>query len=203
MHSRTKKFILIFTVVLVVPTTALTADWLFGWHAWLWQTPAPQQNAQEVRKLYQLREFCDQSFAMEKRLDFVILKMTEKKFHWNDKTAHWESSTTSPKEATIGLGTSNRPAMYDAYAMDAESKINTLVESKSIQVQKLRDRNSRYFEKIGNDVRQYGAEDPALWAAVQAKHDELAQTVKTGEFQGCIDELDSILPTTVVGGGGQ
>jgi hypothetical protein len=69
-----------------------------------------------------------------------------------------------------------------------------LVDWRNRQIQNLRDRNSRYLEKIFNDVRKYGAEDPSIWGTVQVKHDELAEIMKSGDFQGCMAELDTVLP---------
>jgi hypothetical protein len=203
MYPRTKNFIPIFVLVLAVPTTALAADWLLSWRSWLWQTVAPQQTAQELHKLYQLREFCNQSNTMEKRLDFAIQKLRDKKAYWNKKTARWDSSTTNPKHVAINFGPSKNPTLYDPYFKDAESQTNPLVDWRNRQIQNLRDRNSRYLEKIFNDVTKYGAEDPSIWGTVQAKHDELAQIIKSGEFQSCMAELDNVLPTKVKKGGRQ
>lgn len=203
MHPRAKKFILISVVVLAVPTTVLAADWLLGWHSRLWQPVAARQATQELHRLYQLREFCNQSNTMEKRLDFGIQKLRDKKNYWNNKMVRWESSTTDPKNATISFGLSENPALYDPYSKDAESQTDPFMNRRNRQIQNLRDRNFSYLEKIFNDVTKYGAEDPSIWGIVQDKHDELTQIVKSGEFQACMAVLDSVLPTQVKKGGRQ
>lgn len=203
MYPRSKKLILIFVFVLAAPTTALAADWLFRWHPWLWQTVLPQQTAQELHKLYQLQEFCNESNIMEKRFDFAIQKLRDKRAYWNNKTIQGQSRTTTPRDFTINFGPSKNPTPYDPYFKDTESQTNPLLEWRNHQIQHLRDRNYRYFEKIFDDVANYGSEDPSIWGTVQAKHDELAQIISSGEFQGCMAELDKILPTQVKTGGRQ
>src|SRR6266852_2241954 len=201
MHPRNKKLILIFVLVLAVPTTVLATNWLLGGRSRLRQTVALQQTAQELHKLYQLREFCNQSDIMEKRLDFAIQKGRDKRAYWNNRMIRWESSTTNPRHVTINFGPSKNATLDDPYFKDVESQINALVGLRNRQIQNLRDRNSSYLEKIFNDVTKYGAEDPSNWGTVQGKHDELAQIIKSGEFQACMAELDSVLPTQVKTGG--
>ncbi len=203
MHPRTRKFILIFALVLWVPTSVLAPDWLFGGQSRIWQTVAPRQTAQELLKLYQLREFCNQSDIMEKRLDFAIQKLREKRVYWNTRMSRWESSATRPKQLTINFGPGTNPTSYDPDFRDAESRTNPLIGRRNRQIQNLRDRNSSYLEKIFSDVTKYGPEDPWIWSTVQAKHEELTQIIKSGEFQGCMAELDNVLPTRVKAGGRQ
>jgi hypothetical protein len=199
-YSEIRKFILVFAIV-AVPTTALAADWLLRWHSGLWHSVAPQPSAQEVRKLYQLREFCSQSNTMEKRLDFAIQKLREKKDYWNGRTARWESRAADPKHVTINFGPSENPTLYDPYFKDSQSQTNPLVDWRNSQIQNLRDRNSRYLEKIFDDVKEYGPENASIWGTVQAKHDEISAIITSGNFQACMAELDSVLPTKVTRGG--
>jgi hypothetical protein len=203
MHPRTRKFALIFVLVLAVPTTVLAANWLLRWHSRLWQMVAPQQTAQELHKWYQLREFCNQSDIMEKRLDFAIQKLRDKRAYWNNRMVRWESSATNPKHVTMNFGLSKNPTLDDPDFKDADSQTNLLVGRRNYQIQDLRDRNSRYFEKIFNHAAKDRGEDPSIWGAAQAKHDELAQIIKSGEFQACMAELDNLLPTQVKAGGRQ
>jgi hypothetical protein len=199
-YSEIRKFILVFAVV-AVPTTALAADWLLRWRSGLWHSVAPQPSAQEVRKLYQLREFCSQSNTMEKRLDFAIQKLREKKDYWNGRNARWESRTADPKHVTINFGPSENPTLYDPYFKDSQSQTNPLIDWRNSQIQNLRDRNSRYLEKIFDDVKEYGPENASIWGTVQAKHDEISAIITSGNFQACMAELDSVLPTKVTRGG--
>jgi hypothetical protein len=199
-YSEIRKFILVFAVV-AVPTTALAADWLLRWRSGLWHSVAPQPSAQEVRKLYQLREFCSQSNTTEKRLDFAIQKLREKKDYWNSRTARWETRAADPKHITINFGPSENPTLYDPYFKDSQSQTNPLLDGRNRQIQTLRDRNSRYLEKIFDDVAEYGPEDASIWATVQAKHDEISAILTSGDFQACMAELDSVLPTKVTRGG--
>lgn len=203
MHPRNKKFIFIFALVVAAPTAALAADWLFGRHSRVWQTVAPQQTAQEVHKLYQLRELCNQSDIMEKRLDFAIQKLRDKRVYWNDRMARWESNAANSKHVMINLGSIKNPTLDDPHFQDAESQTNSLVARRNRQIQNLRDRNAGYLEKIFSDVTKYGAEDPSIWGTVQAKHDELAQILKSGEFQSCMAALDNVLPAKATTGGRQ
>jgi hypothetical protein len=201
MHPRTKKLVLILVLVLAVPTSALSADWLLRWRSWLRQTVAPEDTAQELRKLHQLRELCNQSSTVEKRLDFAIQKLREKRDYWNNNIARWESSTTNPQHVTINFGPPQNPTLYDPYFKDPQSQTNPLLGWKNRQIQNLRDRNSKYLEKIFGDVKEYGPENPSRWAAVQARHDELTRIAKSGEFQACVGELDNLLQTQVMKGG--
>jgi len=172
MHWRTKKFLV--CVLSTIPTTVLAADRLLKWHSLVYQTGTLPQTAQELRKLYQLRQFCNQSNTIEKNLDLVIQKLRDRQAYWGDETIRSGSGTPNPK--------------------DVESQISSMMDRKNGQVQILSDRNSRYLEKIFDDVAKYGPQDPSAWSAVQAKHDELAQIVKSDDFQGCMVELDNLLP---------
>ncbi len=205
MYPRIKKFILsfVFVCVFAPPTTAPTSDWIYRWHFWLRQTAAPQQATQELHKWYQLREFCNQSEVMEKRIDFAIQKLRDKRDYWDDKTAQWGSSTTNPKHVTINFGPSENPTLYDPYFINPEFHTNPLADLRNRQVQILRDRNSRYLQKILNDGTKSGAEDPSIRGLMQAKYGELTQIIKTGDFRACITELDGLLPTQVKKGGRQ
>jgi len=80
---------------------------------------------------------------------------------------------------------------------NAEAQANALLGQRNQQIQNLRERNSRYLAKI------FGGVDQSAWADAQGKHDELARTVASGEFQACVTELDAILPTHVRRGGRQ
>ena len=201
MCPRTKQSILMLVLVLGVPATALAADWLLSRHTWLGQTQAPKRAAEELYKLYQLREFCNQSSAVEMRFDFAIQKVRDTKIHWNIKMDRSGGDTTTPKQVTINFGPSKSAVLYDPDFALRESQSHLLLELRNRQSQILRDRNSRYFEKLSGDVAKYGAEDP--WSTVEAKHDELAQIIKSGDFQACVTELDSVLPTKVKKGGRQ
>jgi len=203
MYPRTKKLILILALVLAIPTAALAANWLLRGHSRLRQTVAPQQTAQELHKLYQLREFCNQSDIMEKRLDFAIQKLRDKGAYWNKRMVLWESRMTNPNRVAINFGPSRNAALDDPDFKDVDAQANALVGRRNRQIQDLRDRNSRYLEKIFGDVTKYGAEDPSNSGTVQGKHGELAQIIKSGEFQACMAELDSALPTQVIKGGRQ
>ena len=184
MCIRTKKLILIFTLVFAVPTTVLATDWLIRWQSS--HTIAPQQTARELLKLYQLREFCSQSDLMEKRSDFVIQKVRDTKTYRNNEAAQWESNAV-----TTNVGPS------------VNATLNDLIQRRNHEVQNLRDRNSRYLEKIYDEIEQYGRDDPSIRGHLQAKHAELAQSIQSGDFQGCMAELDSILPTKLKKGGRQ
>ena len=201
MYPRTKKLILILALVLAIPTAALAANWLLRGHSRLRQTVAPRQTAQELHKLYQLREFCNQSDIMEKRLDFAIQKLRDKGAYWNKRMVLWESRMTNPNRVAINFGPSRNAALDDPDFKDVDAQANALVGRRNRQIQDLRDRNSRYLEKIFGDVTKYGTEDPS--GTMQGKHGELAQIIKSGEFQACMAELDSALPTQVIKGGRQ
>jgi hypothetical protein len=187
--------------VIAVPTTGLAADWLLGRHAWFGQTAAPPPNAQEVVKLYQLREFCNQSNVMEKRFDFAIQKLRDKKAEWNHPPARRKGETANPGQVTIHFGPRNNPTLYDPDFMDADSNANPLAERRNRQIQNLRARNSRYLETMFQDVAKYGAENPAVWGAVQARHEKLARIMQSGDFQSCMEELDEVLPAQAKQGG--
>lgn len=156
----------------------------------------PQRTAHELVRLYQLRELCNQSYSTEKQLDFAIQKLRDKRDYWNGISAN-------PKHVTINFGTIKNPTLYDPYFKDPRSPINPLVDWRNRHIQNLRDRNFRYLEKILDDVAEYGAEEPSIWGAVQVRHDQLVQIIKSGDFHGCIAELDDILPTKVKKGGRQ
>jgi hypothetical protein len=156
----------------------------------------PQRTAQELHRLQQLREFCNQSYSMEKQFDFAIQTLRDRRDYWN-------SSTANPKHVTINLGTIENPTLYDPYSKNPRSQTNPLVDWKNRQIQNLRDRNFGYFEKIFSDVTKYGPEEPSIWNTVQVKHDQLAQIIRSGDFQGCVAELDNVLPTKVKKGGRQ
>jgi len=193
MQRRARKFLVLSVFLLAVPTAVLAADWLLGWHARIWQTVAPRQTAPEVHRLYQLREFCSQSDILEKRMDFAIQKLRDKRAYWNNRMARWESGGAEPKHLTIKMGRGTNPSVYDPDLIEAGTQTSPLVIRRNRQIQNLRDRNSTYLENLFGEVTKYGAEDPALWGAVQAKQDELTQILKTGEFQGCMAELDDLL----------
>lgn len=201
MYPRNKKTVLIFVLVFAIPTTALAAEWLFGRHSGLRQVAPDQQTAHELLKLYQLREFCNQSNAIEMRLDFAIQKLRDQKAYWNNKIDRSEGTAITPKQVTINVGPTKAATPFVPGFEVAESQSHLLLELRNRQSQILRDRNSRYFEKLSGDVAKYGAEDP--WSTVEAKHDELAQIIKSGDFQACVTELDSVLPTKVKKGGRQ
>jgi hypothetical protein len=200
LYSEIRKFILVFVVV-SVPTTALAADWLLRWHSGFWQSVEPLHSAQEVRKLYQLREFCRQSNTIEKRLDFAIQKLREKKDYWNSRAARWESRPTDPKHVTINFGPSENPTLYDPYFKGSESQTSPLFDWRNSRIHNLRNRNSKYLEKIFDNVREHGPENASIWGTLQAKHDEISAIINSGDFQACMAELDSVLPTSVKNGG--
>ena len=201
MRRRNKRFLVLSLFALAIPTGVLAADWFLGWNAWRWQTAGPRQNAQEVHRLYQLREFCNQSNILEKRMDFAIQKLRDKGAYWNNRMARWESGGAEPKHLTIKMGRGTNPSVYDQDLIEAGTQTSPLVIRRNRQIQNLRDRNSTYLENLFGEVTKYGAEDPALWGAVQAKQDELTQILKTGEFQGCMAELDDLLAGRAKTGG--
>jgi len=178
--------VLICVLALAVPAIAPTADCTSMQDK---QTVTTRQATQEQLKLYQLREFCNESNALEKRLDFAIQKLRDRRFYWNNKMVPRGSTTSNPTPVTTN------------FSKDLESQTGGLEDWRTRQVQNLKDRNYRYLEKTFDDVAKHGAEDPSTWAAVQAKHDELAQTIGSGDFQSCMAELDDVLPTRVKKGG--
>jgi len=194
MNLAARKHILVFALVLAIPTTALAPDWLVGWHSLSWQTVALQQNAQKLRKLYHLRESCIESDLMEKRLDFGIQELRDMRAQSNSKTAQWESNADSPQHVASDFGPVRNSALNDPNYEVGRSKTYALTEWRNQQVQKLRDRNSRYLEKIFDDAAKSGPDDSSIWEIMQAKHDELAQIIKSSDFHRCVAELDSILP---------
>ena len=203
MYPRNKKTVLIFVLVFAIPTTALAAEWLFGRHSGLRQVAPDQQTAHELLKLYQLREFCNQSNAIEMRLDFAIQKLRDQKAYWNNKIDRSEGTAITPKQVTTNVGPTKAATPFVPDFEVAESQTHLLLELRNRQSQNLRNRNFRYLEKMFEHVAKYGAEDPSVWSTVQAKHDELAEIVKSGDFQACMAELDSVLPTKVMRGGRQ
>jgi hypothetical protein len=135
MDRRSRNLISTFVLVLAVPTTALAADWLLGWHSRLWQTVAPERNAQELGKLYQLRELFNQSNILEKRFDFAIQKLREKRAYWNEETVRLENRTSNPKHVSINFGPRRNPTLYDPYFKDPESHTSPLIEWRNRQIQ--------------------------------------------------------------------
>jgi hypothetical protein len=184
MSGRRRRFILIFSVLLAVPTTALAASWLL-WHSRPWNARMrPQQGASELGALYQLREFCNQSDLMEKRIDFAV-RISE-----------------GDEDGKIGIRL-GLPASSVPNGMDFDdSQRSRIVEWRSRQVRILRDRNSRYLETVLGDAKKYGT-DSLVWGRVLDQQAELTTIVKAGEFQDCMAELDGLLPTKVVRGGRQ